>query len=1010
MAMQKAHSSIPWVDYPKLDTPLNAQNLLKEDKAIDVIDDRVISLDTTKFDKTEAQGLFKDVELDPKTGIITFTTYSGAKKTIDTLLEKIAINFDFDEETQKIIITLEDGTTKEVDLKSFITQYEFLESDTIAFEVDTAGKVKAIVKEGSINEKHLRPDYLADIRVESAKAEAARAAAEVSEANAKKSENAAAKSASDSANSASDSADSADASAASAAAALASQNAAKASETAAKNSQTAAKTSETNAKASETAAKTSETNAGKSATAAAGSATAAATSAAESAESAENAATSETNAGKSASAAATSEKNAKTSENNATTQATSAKNSATSAATSASTASTKASEAATSASNAASSADTATRQATSASSSASTATTQANAAKTSATNAAASATKAQSYAVGGTNSRTGEDTDNAKYYYEQSKSISESFSGALRPKGTVETLPALSSAAAGDMYNVSKDFTTTADFKEGAGHPYPAGTNVYKTSDGKWDCLAGTPVNTVNGKRGDVTITKADVGLGNVDNTADKDKRVSYATSAGTATDNTKLPLAGGTMTGTINSSLVSSLYIQGNQGKAIINSTASGGSYVVLDKMKSTNGVFTDGVYLNRRLFQYTDDSTVSEGNNSVTKSVTILDESGNSSFPGTVTAPTFSGKSTTAGTADKVAHALTFTGGVSKTYDGSTAQSVAIPTSLPANGGNASTVGGVPIAGKTIDANFATKFRTETKGNTSSGDYISTIRTETASVASAPQFGSGIAFGRGDTHSYLYTSYSSPAAYIGGGNVDKLNWVRQIAFTDSNVASATNADTVDGKHAADLQNYNNLTNKPTIPAAYTLPVATSSVRGGVKIGYVENGRNYPVELSNEQMFVNVPWTDNNTDTKVTQTAVTDSANYPLLLAPKAQTTTQTTTACFSSGVTLNPSTNTIAANVSGSAGSVAWTNVSGKPTIPAAVAVKGNAEANYRTGNVNITPANIGLGNVNNTADANKSVASAIKWNGYSIWFGTEAQYTAIAKKDSKTIYFRS
>ena len=54
MAMQKAHSSIPWVDYPKLDTPLNAQNLLKEDKAIDVIDDRVISLDTTKFDKTEA--------------------------------------------------------------------------------------------------------------------------------------------------------------------------------------------------------------------------------------------------------------------------------------------------------------------------------------------------------------------------------------------------------------------------------------------------------------------------------------------------------------------------------------------------------------------------------------------------------------------------------------------------------------------------------------------------------------------------------------------------------------------------------------------------------------------------------------------------------------------------------------------------------------------------------------------------------------------------------------------
>lgn len=41
----------------------------------------------------------------------------------------------------------------------------------------------------------------------------------------------------------------------------------------------------------------------------------------------------------------------------------------------------------------------------------------------------------------------------------------------------------------------------------------------------------------------------------------------------------------------------------------------------------------------------------------------------------------------------------------------------------------------------------------------------------------------------------------------------------------------------------------------------------------------------------------------------------------------------------------------------------------------------VKGNAETTYRTGQVNITPANIGLGNVNNTADSAKSVASAEK-----------------------------
>lgn len=45
-----------------------------------------------------------------------------------------------------------------------------------------------------------------------------------------------------------------------------------------------------------------------------------------------------------------------------------------------------------------------------------------------------------------------------------------------------------------------------------------------------------------------------------------------------------------------------------------------------------------------------------------------------------------------------------------------------------------------------------------------------------------------------------------------------------------------------------------------------YSLPLSSSSTRGGVKIGYTENGKNYPVELSNEQMYVNVPWTDNNT------------------------------------------------------------------------------------------------------------------------------------------------
>jgi hypothetical protein len=43
------------------------------------------------------------------------------------------------------------------------------------------------------------------------------------------------------------------------------------------------------------------------------------------------------------------------------------------------------------------------------------------------------------------------------------------------------------------------------------------------------------------------------VGLGNVDNIPDSAKSVNYANSSGNATDSTKLPLSGGTLTGTLN-------------------------------------------------------------------------------------------------------------------------------------------------------------------------------------------------------------------------------------------------------------------------------------------------------------------------------------------------------------------------------------------------------------------------------------------------------------------------
>jgi hypothetical protein len=43
----------------------------------------------------------------------------------------------------------------------------------------------------------------------------------------------------------------------------------------------------------------------------------------------------------------------------------------------------------------------------------------------------------------------------------------------------------------------------------------------------------------------------------------------------------------------------------------------------------------------------------------------------------------------------------------------------------------------------------------------------------------------------------------------------------------------------------------------------AATMPVATSSTVGGILLGYTQSGKNYPVQLSGNKAYVNVPWTD---------------------------------------------------------------------------------------------------------------------------------------------------
>lgn len=414
MSYQKCYNRINWQNYPSEGTPINESNLNKMDYAVDELDKRIISLDTTKLDKITAASMVKDVSFDELTGVFTIAYLNGATVSLDTKLEKLAVNFSYDAQQQRLIISLDDGTVQYVDLSALITQYEFTDSSTAAFSVDSTGKVSVIVKEGSIQEKHLQPNYLADIKVEVAKAQTS-------------------------------------ASEASTSAAIASMKEGQASE----------------------------------------SAEIAKTKAAESAISASN--------------SAKSEENANTYSSNANSSKEAAAHSADSAASSAASAIIKASESSVSATNA--------------SSSALAAAISANSASSKADAAANSARMSESYAVGTDGVvRENDSADNAKFYKEQAERIAEGLKGSLLPMGTILFAALPDTTVAGYMFNISDEFTTTDRFKEGEGHVVPAGTNVYYTADGYWDCMAGSPVTGVKGakessyRRGNVNITAENVG------------------------------------------------------------------------------------------------------------------------------------------------------------------------------------------------------------------------------------------------------------------------------------------------------------------------------------------------------------------------------------------------------------------------------------------------------------------------------------------------------------------
>lgn len=113
-------------------------------------------------------------------------------------------------------------------------------------------------------------------------------------------------------------------------------------------------------------------------------------------------------------------------------------------------------------------------------------------------------------------------------------------------------------------------------------------------------------------------------------------------------------------------------------------------------------------------------------------------------------------------------------------------------------------------------------------------------------------------------DTNTIYNVATTSANGLMSSSDKSKLNGIQAgadaVSFSRS-LSSGTKIGTIN------INGTNTDIYAPTAREPVKYGVATSATLGLVRIGYPESGKNYPVELnSSNQMYVNVPWTDNNT------------------------------------------------------------------------------------------------------------------------------------------------
>lgn len=466
------------------------------------------------------------------------------------------------------------------------------------------------------------------------------------------------------------------------------------------------------------------------------------------------------------------------------------------------------------------------------------------------------------------------------------------------------------------------------------GISYGAPTSLKAVKSVEINATGLMTINYVNGGSDTIQLTKAMVGLGNVDNTSDADKPVSTAVSE--LVNNTKATIGNYTVNGkkiSKNPVLVKGDVGLGNvdnvkqipatekgaaNGVVPLNAEGKIDSAYLDGQQSPVQGV--DGTYTTSSLpgsptegmFVYTsDDKKFREYNGSEWE---VVEPKQDTLYNFRNNPPSGdSGRVNILYRWDgaqlaEVSSTISIGEVTGTAYDGGKGkENRAAIISLPATVITSVAQGAVAADSITITVKNVTKSGLNYRSKANSDFTLNAATSDAAGLMSATDKS------RLDT---LYTQISKTGKFsFLDGTVTPSGTTVVIKNQVINTASGKPTDTPITLPAAttDLAGVMSAADKKKLDGiakganAYVLPVATDSALGGIMIGYAESGKNYAVKLDSNKAYVTVNWTDQN----VAQAAAIDAnGSYNVLVGNSANTDAETAGVNKAGGLTYNPST----------------------------------------------------------------------------------------------------